>query len=109
MKEATEILIAIGWLFGALVVWPTMRFWIRSEANQVNWLRWQFSFHIVALIAAFCLVQYSYFTGNKDWLHSMVLPYFVGAISWLAALVILFSFRFSRQSSSCNTMDNNGL
>ena len=42
------------------------------------------------LAGSFVLVQYYYAIDHQDRLHLQILPYAVGALSWMSALTILF-------------------
>ena len=98
MKDIAEIFIPLIWLFGSLCFWPVFRFWLKIQSKGVRWLKYQFWFQVVSLVIGFSMVQYTYMTGNKDWLHSLIIPYFFGAISWVIALLILFMMGISSRS-----------
>ena len=102
MKEMIEILMAIVWLFGSLCFWPIFKFFIKSDSYGVKWFKWQFWFNVFGLVFGFSLVQYYYFIGNEDWLHSLILPYAIGAISWIMAFFILVTIGVS---SNCSKLD----
>ncbi len=41
------------------------------------------------LAFTFGLVYYYRWAGYRDWLHALFLPYFVGLLGWVAAVVLL--------------------
>ena len=91
MREAFDIATIVLLLFGGLAFWPLVRFGAGLSGGAADWLKWQFHAHILFLAGAFVLVQYGHATARPDWIHLQILPYVVGALSWLSALVILFS------------------
>jgi hypothetical protein len=90
MREAFEIFSIILLLFGGLAFWPLVRFGSGLSGGASDWLKWQFFAHIIVLAGSFVVVQYYYAIEHPDRLHSRILPYMIGALSWISALVILF-------------------
>lgn len=90
MREAFEIFSVILLLFGGLAFWPLVRFGAGLAGGATDWLKWQFYAHIMLLSGSFVLVQYYYAIDHPDRLHLQILPYAVGALSWMSAIVILF-------------------
>ena len=90
MREAFEIFSIILLLFGGLAFWPLVRFGARLTGGATDWLKWQFHAHILLLAGSFVLVQYYFVTEHPDRLHLQILPYMIGAVSWMSALIILF-------------------
>lgn len=90
MREAFDIFTMLLLLFGGLAFWPMVRFGGGLSGGVATWLKWQFYTHIMLLAGSFVLVQYYYAIEHPDRLHLQILPYMIGALSWMSALVILF-------------------
>ena len=90
MREAFEIFSIILLLFGGLAFWPLVRFGAGLTGGASDWLKWQFYAHIMLLAGSFVVVQYYYAIEHPDRPHSLFLPYLIGALSWMSALIILF-------------------
>lgn len=90
MRDAFDIISLVLLLFGGLTFWPLIRFGAGLSGGASDWLKWQFYAHILLLAGSFVLVQYVATTARTDWRQLQVLPHAIGAISWAAALIILF-------------------
>jgi len=99
MKEYTGTILVCLWLYGALVFWPVMRFLLHFPADKLRELKWQFWLQAVGLTATLGLVRYFRQTPLYDWLHSMLLPYVVGSLGWITALVILLAMAMQGKKS----------
>lgn len=90
MREALDIVAIILLLFGGLAFWPLIRFGAGLSGGASDWLKWQFHAHILLLAGSFVLIQYYFGTEHPARFRIQVLPYMVGGLSWIAALIILF-------------------
>lgn len=86
MKELAEVYISALWVFGALTIWPLLRYGAKISAEKLSILKWIFLLQVFWLVASYGAIQYYRIAGYQDWLHSLMLPYVVGAISWVAVL-----------------------
>ncbi len=89
MREAFGIFSIVLLLFGGLAFWPLVRYGAGQADGAAVWLKWQFYCHIALLAGAFVPVLYYYAIEHPDRLHVLILPYAVGALSWMSALAIL--------------------
>jgi len=76
-------------LFGGLLFWPISWFWLKSADPLVIWLKSVFWGHVFLLVITFGMVYYYWASGNRDWLHSFIFPYAVGALSIVASFLVL--------------------
>jgi len=97
MREAFEVFTILLLLFGGLTFWPLVRFGAGVAGGASDFLKWQFYGHILLLAGSFVLVQYYYATDHPGRLYAPMLPYAVGALSWVSALVVLFGTGLWRQ------------
>jgi len=92
MKDIATYIMYFFWVFGALSVWPILKFWAKQPKEKINYIKWLFWVQIFWLIVSYIIINYYRSIGNQDWIHTLILPYFVGAVSWgvviLALLVI---------------------
>ena len=100
MREIAEFFVSFIWLFGALLFWPALKFLLKVPAEKLKFIKWLFWLQVFWLAVSFSMVQYYRLAGYKDWLHSLMLPYIVGAISWAAVIVALFVIGLSSKSKS---------
>jgi len=99
MKEILSTILAVLILFGGLIMWPWMRKVLGVDDRRVKWLKTLFFTHIVLLVASFALVYYSYLT-SPDWLHSLILPYFIGALSLIVSFILLVAGKSGRRDAN---------
>lgn len=97
MREAFEIFTILLLLFGGLAFWPLVRFGAGVAGGASDLLKWQFYGHILLLAGGFVLVQYFYAAEHPGRFYAPMLPYAVGGLSWVSALVILFRTGLWRQ------------
>ncbi len=91
MKEAAEYFTSYIWLFGALAFWPGLKYLVKVNPNKLTPLKWLFWLQVFWLVVTFGLVQYYKISGYQDWMHGLILPYVVGAISWVSVIVALLA------------------
>ena len=99
IKYIASYLLAGATLFSGLFFWPLFRRWLILGDPRILWLRTVFFGHIILLLASFGLVYFYWASGNRDWLHSLLFPYAVGALSVVASLVVLFVGNFYAKRS----------
>jgi hypothetical protein len=90
MSDAFHIFSIILLLFGGLAFWPLVRFGAGLSGGASDWLKWQFHAHVLLLAGSFVLIQDASTAERPDWRNLHILPYAIGAFSWVAALIILF-------------------
>jgi hypothetical protein len=81
--------IAPAVVFGGLLFWPLLRRRLAPGDRRLTSLKRILQGHLLLVPAGFGFVLYSMASGNRDWLHTLVLPYGLGIISILASLVML--------------------
>ena len=86
----------IGYLlvFGALLVWPAMKFGGRLPPERLCVLKWLFLQQVFWLLVSLLVIHYYHHADMRDWLQDFVYPYVVGAVSWLTVLAALLSLGF---------------
>jgi len=109
MKELAEVYIFALWVFGALAIWPLLRFVAKISAEKLRILKWLFWLQVFWLIASYGAIQYYRIAGYEDWLHSLMLPYVVGAISWLAVLAGLMEMGLRNKKRLNQGQGGNGI
>jgi len=73
------------------MLWPIFRLLQSNNRRRVRWLFLVFLIHAASQTITFIFVLY-YQKVDSQWLHCLLLPYCVGAISLCAgALVLLFT------------------
>lgn len=97
LQEALSVFSALLLLFGALAFWPLVRFGSGIADGPAVLLKWQFYTHIMLLAGSLVLLQYFYVIGHPARMHLQILPYAIGGLSWIAALIILFGTELWRQ------------
>jgi len=92
----------IGYLlvFGALLIWPAMRFGGGLPPERLCVLKWLFLQQVFWLLVSLLVIHYYHHTDIRDWLHGFVYPYVVGAVSWLTVLAALLSLGFQLKKKS---------
>jgi len=100
MNEVAGLFISFLWLFGALLFWPALKFLVKMAVDKLYLLKWIFWAQVILLIASFSLVQYYKMAGYNDWMHSLMFPYVVGAISWVAVIIALFAMGISSRQKN---------
>ena len=102
MKEIAIYIFNYFWMFGALLFWPSFKFLLKIPSEKINTLKWLFWLQVFWLVASYATIQYYRIAGYKDWLHSLILPYAVGLISWIAVIIALFFIGFKNKKKSIN-------
>jgi len=97
MKDIGELFLIYFWLFGALCFWPIMRFLVMCSIERLHGLKWQFWLQVIGLAVTFGLVHYYRVAGYRDWLHAQMLPFVVGFLGWVAALLSLMVMGLRRR------------
>ncbi len=97
VQEVLSGLSTLLLLFGGLAFWPLVRFGGGIADGAAMLLKRQFYTHILLLAGSFVLLQYFYVIEHPQRMHLQVLPYAIGGLSWIAALVILFGTGLWRQ------------
>jgi hypothetical protein len=90
LQEVLSGLSTLLLLFGGLAFWPLVRFGGGISDGAAVLLQRQFYTHIMLLAGSFVLLQYFYVTEHPARTHLQILPYAIGGLSWIAALIILF-------------------
>ena len=109
MKELAEVYISALWVFGALTIWPLLRFGAKISAEKLRILKWIFWLQVFWLAASYGAIQYYRIGGYQDWLHSLMLPYVVGAISWVAVLAALVEMGLQNRKTLNQGRGGNGI
>jgi hypothetical protein len=109
VKELAEFYISALWVFGALTIWPLLRFAAKISAEKLRILKWGFWLQVFWLIASYGAIQYYRIAGYQDWSHSLMLPYVVGAISWIAVLVGLVEMGLQNKKRLNQGRSGNGI
>ncbi len=94
MKDLATIFINYFWVFGALMIWPILNYWTKVPFEKLRILMWLFWLQVFWLLASYVAIQYYRIAGYEDWLHGLILPYLVGAISWLLVVAGLLEMGF---------------
>jgi drug/metabolite transporter (DMT)-like permease len=84
-------------VFGSLSVWPLLRLFGHAS-SELEMLRLLFLANALCLAAAFCWVLYLYFSGAREWIHGLAVPYLVGALFWLAAISALIAWAIEQRA-----------
>jgi len=90
VQEAFSVISALLVLFGGLAFWPLVRFGGGLSGGAADLLKWQFYTHIFLLAGAFVLLQYYGVIGHPYGVPLHIVPYAIGAVSWMAALIVMF-------------------
>jgi hypothetical protein len=90
VQEVLSVFSTLLLLFGGLAFWPLVRFGGGIVDGAAVLLKWQFYSHIMLLAGSFVLLQYFYVIGHPARTHLQILPYAIGGLSWVSALIILF-------------------
>lgn len=99
LQQSVGIASSLLLLFGGLAFWPLIRFGAGRAGGATELLKWQFYVQIMLLAASFLAVQYFSALSVNAGINARILPYSVGAFSWIAALIILFGTGLLRRFS----------
>lgn len=69
-------------------MWPWMRVVLPPGDRRLGYLRTIFVCHVLLMLISFLIVYHSFQT-SPDWLHSLLVPYLVGALSLIASFIVL--------------------
>jgi len=87
--------LASYWLiFGALAVWPALKFLGRIPSERLGVLKWLFWLQVFWLLISFLLMQYFRTTAHPHWLDSPIYPRLVGTTSWLTVVAALLALAY---------------
>jgi hypothetical protein len=89
------------WVFGALIVWPVLKFGFRIPSGNLCVLKWLFWLQVFWLMASLIAAHFYHPGGYRNWLDGFVFPYIVGTISWLTAIAALLATVFSAKKNAC--------
>jgi hypothetical protein len=89
-QTAISVVGAVLVLFGGLAFWPLVRFGGGVTGGAADLLKWQFYSHILLLAGAFVLLQYLGAIDHPYGAPLRIVPYAIGGVSWMAALITLF-------------------
>ena len=84
-------------VFGALPVWPVMKFVVRLPPERLCVLKWIFLLQVFWLLVSLAAIHYYHAADMTDWLRDSVYPYIIGAVSWLTVIAALLSLGISRK------------
>ena len=96
-QSAAYVIAAVFLVFGSLGVWPMLRL-LGHTSSELEILRLVFVANALCLATAFCWVVYLYFSGARDWIHGLTIPYLVGTLFWLAALSALVAWAIEQRA-----------
>lgn len=88
MRAITLTVIGCIWIGGAALLWPASLFYTPHSSPLRRTLFKSFLSQVLLQALAFGYVAYCR-QVSADWLHCLLLPYFVGSCFWLLNLVVL--------------------
>jgi hypothetical protein len=91
MIDIATTLASYCWIFGALAVWPTLKFLVGVPSDRLCVLKWLFWLQVFWLLVSFLVVYYYRTAAHPNWLDSLLFPYLVGTISWLTVITALLA------------------
>ena len=89
ISDILSVPIAAFFLFGGLLFWPVFRGRIKPDTQRAIYLRRVFHVHIVAVLSSLALVTLAAWARTSDWHHLLAVPFFIGAISPIASILVL--------------------
>jgi hypothetical protein len=99
MNELVSPVINACWIFGALTVWPVLRFVVQVPAERLRVLKWLFWLQVCWLGIVYSVTRFTRTMADSQWLHNLPLTSLVGTVSWLTVLVALLAISVrSRQN-----------
>lgn len=75
--------------FGGLAFYPVSLIFPVSKRKR-SWLGWHFTVLAIVTSLAWGFVAYCYVAYPRDWLHSLLVPFVVGALGIVIGLGIAF-------------------
>lgn len=88
------------WIFGALGVWPILRFIAGIPGEKLRVLKWLFWLQVFWLTVSFMATDYFVSTTQAGWLGKSPFPVITGTVSWLTVIIALLGLGLRCRQSS---------
>ncbi|MEZ5542077.1 MAG: hypothetical protein R3F42_08540 [Pseudomonadota bacterium] len=103
MEQLITAAVRLFWIWGALSIWPTLRFVARIPGGKLRVLHWLFWLQLFWLAVCHIGAHLVFQTAGASWLDNSHYLVIIGTVSWLAVILALLGLSFRcRQAAPGN-------